>query len=284
MTDEEDPEYRDRLESWDPESETPPTRDEIRDEFGESMFKNPQLKSLQFIFGGLLYSLPALLIFANIHTRVPSRLFIAVSWLAILVGMMIYRLRGERSGGQDELAVAYDVDKQNLDWPRTFELIEDIQSVDQIEEFSPKQLQVLLTEYETISEEARYRDRLINRSTYFALAVLGGFGAIYVQLDMNQRPLIVMLLSLAMYVFAMALIKYKDARDPLWKRQRDIERVVPALRGYLTTFHTIRTPERRQLDNFSMSSYLTNIYYLLTIISILGYALLVLIVALPGNG
>ncbi|WP_157969381.1 hypothetical protein [Haloplanus rubicundus] len=282
MAEKEDPDSPNRLESWDPENEIPPTLEEIQDDFGEPFFKNSRWELLLPTIGGIIYSLPAVLIFADLHTKFSSLLSVGILLAFIFIGVGIYYLTGGRSGGQDELAGAYDADKQKLDWPRTFGLKQDIQSIERIEEFSPNQLQILLTEYETISEEARYRDRLINRSTYFALAVLAGFGAIYSQADMGQRPLIVMFLSLAMYVFAMALIKYKDARDPLWKRQRDIERLVPALRGYLTTFHTIRTPKRRHLDRFSMSSYLTNLYYLLTIISFLGYVSLVAIVTVPG--
>jgi hypothetical protein len=118
---------------------------------------------------------------------------------------------------------------------------------------------------------------------YFVLGVLAGFGAIFVQAESHQRLSSAMVFSPAMYLFAMALIKYKDARDPLWKRQRDIERLVPALRGYLTAFHTIRTPERRHLDHFSMSSYLTTIYYLLTVLSVLGYIALVVQVSSSGG-
>jgi hypothetical protein len=266
------------LEDWDPEKELPPRLTALRTRYDESLVKNEKSDLLIPAFGIFCYAVPALLALTQLHSQFPPYLFSGISFGCIVGGIVFYYYFAGKSGEQDELSEAYESKKPLKNWPMTFPISEGAISFS-TKDLDGEELQILLTEYETISQEARYRDRLINRSTYFALAVLAGFGAIIYRVDQHQLPILMMLLSLALYVFSMAIIKYKDARDPLWRRQRDLERLIPALRGKLTTFHTIRTPSRRLLDNFSMSSYLINIYLALTSLSILSY--LILIILLP---
>jgi hypothetical protein len=267
------------LVDWDVEQDPPPTLETIRTEYDESLFKNKRSDLILPSVGIIFYTVPAVLALEQVHNHIQPIFFSILSTIFILFGVGIYYRCAGESGEQDELSESYEVHKSLKNWPQTFPISGNATSFATKDNLQGEELQILLTEYETITQEARYRDRLINRSTYFALAVLAGFGAVISQANRHELPMLMMLLSLAMFVFAMAIIKYKDARDPLWKRQRDLERLIPALRGKLTTFHTIRTPSRRLLDRFSMSSYLINIYLALTFLSILFY--LILVIQLP---
>ena len=251
----------------------------IQTAYDNDLYKNGLAELLKPAVGIVLYSLPAVLVLARVQTEIRPGLFSIFSAICIVFGISYYFVEAGLSGEQDQLAQVYEVKELCEEWPVTFPLAGHSLSFNTGEDLTEAELQVMLTEYETISKEARYRDRLINRSTYFALAVLAGFGAIFAQAESNELPVLMMVLSLAMYVFSMAIIKYKDARDPLWKRQRDLERLVPTLRGRLTTYHTIRTPSRRLLDQFSMSSFLINIYLAMTFLAVVSY--FGLVVALP---
>lgn len=256
---------------WANDDDVPPTLREIRDRY--DITKNSWSALVVPAVGIGFYSLPALVTLAELHS--PKREFhfltVELALVPILLGILVVVAAAGRSGSQDAVDESYEDDAALRDWPRTLPLDRRTR-VEDLEGGGPEMLRILLTEYETVSKEARYRDRLINRSNYYALAVLGAFGIFLNGAAPHQRPLVFMLLSLSMLVFAMALVKYKDARDPLWLRQRDLERMVPAFRGLLTTFHTIRTPKRRLLDRLSMSSFLTSVYLAITVLSILGYA------------
>lgn len=265
----EGPEYS----KWDPSANTPPTLEQIRNQHEGNLFKNERRDLLLPAGAITLYTIPACLAFLKVHKSILPSEFAGISVVCILSGVAMYAVSAAESGGQDTMAETYsDVSKPRRDWPRTFPVFDSETSYGDEGSLSAEDREILLTEYEVISEEARYRDRLINRSTYFALAVLAGFGTLFPSTEPHQKPALLMVLSLSMYVFAMAIIKYKDARDPLWKRQRDLERLVPSIRGKLTAFHTLRTPPRRSLDKLSMSSFLINVYVAFTAVSAASYA------------
>lgn len=117
-------------------------------------------------------------------------------------------------------------------------------------------LETLRVEYQSLVSEARYRDKLLLRTTYFALGAITLFAGI-LSTDTPSRtiPVILMLASIVMLAFAIAANSYKDSRDALWDRIGRLENTMPELRGYLTTFNTIREMDLRLLNTISLSSY-----------------------------
>lgn len=243
-------------------------RKAIRGHFDGNILNNEIAEIWLPSVGLFVYAIPALLVIARPSVHDASwRTRLGVVAVGIL-GMGTYIALGTWSGGQDEIVEKYEVVAGLRNWPPTFPPRTDLT---QSPYLAPEAKDILLTEYEVVSEEARYRDKLLIRSSYFALAVVALFGAMFRYTPERFQPLLLMVISLVMFLFAMALVKYKDARDPLWQRQRDLERLVPAFRGRLTTFHTIRTPSRRFLDRISLSSFMTSMYLVLMVLAILGY-------------
>ncbi|QOS13597.1 uncharacterized protein HfgLR_21925 (plasmid) [Haloferax gibbonsii] len=132
-------------------------------------------------------------------------------------------------------------------------------------------LELLRLEYQELCEEARYRDKLLLRTGYFALAVIGLLGAIFTSVPASIQPAIAMLASLIMMAFATAINSYKDSRDANWDRIGRLEGAVPEFRGILTTFHTMRNMDRRMLNQLSLSSYLYSITVFITIVTFFVY-------------
>lgn len=134
-----------------------------------------------------------------------------------------------------------------------------------------RDLESLRLEYQELCEEARYRDQLLLRTGYFALAVIGLLGAVFTSVPPSIQPVIAMLASLIMVAFATAINSYKDSRDANWDRIGRLEGAVPEFRGILTTFHTMRDMDRRMLNQLSLSSYLYSISVFMTIVTVFVY-------------
>lgn len=133
-------------------------------------------------------------------------------------------------------------------------------------------LATLRVEYESLVSEAQYRDRLLLRTTYFALGTAGLFaGALSTTgwpADPSRTvPALAMLASVVMLSFAIAANSYKDSRDALWDRIGRLENSVPAFRRRLTTFNTIRSMDLRLLNALSLSSYAVGLTVYLTLLA-----------------
>jgi hypothetical protein len=140
-------------------------------------------------------------------------------------------------------------------------------------------LATLRLEYESLISEAQYRDKLLLRTTYFALGAVGLFaGAISATgVSMKMIPAIAMLASIVMLSFAIATNSYKDSRDALWGRIGRLETEVPAFENRLTTFSTVRGMDLRLLNTFSLSSYAVGLTIFMTILAYLVYICAIII-------
>jgi len=137
-----------------------------------------------------------------------------------------------------------------------------------IEDNQDLDLETLRVEYQSLVSEAQYRDKLLLRTTYFALGAIALFaGILSTETRPEVIPAIVMLASIVMLAFAIAANSYKDSRDPLWDRIGRLENTVPELRGYLTTFNTIRAMDLRLLNTVSLSSYSVGLTVFLTAVT-----------------
>lgn len=134
----------------------------------------------------------------------------------------------------------------------------------------------LRLEYSELCEEARYRDRLLLRTGYFALAVVGVLGGVFTAVPPVAQSFVAMLASLVMFAFAVAVNSYKDSRDANWDRIARIEGSVPEFQGILTTFHSMRHVDRRMLNRVSLSSYLYILTLFVTLLAVVVYLATVL--------
>lgn len=144
-------------------------------------------------------------------------------------------------------------------------------------------LETLRVEYESLVSEAQYRDKLLLRTTYFALGAITLFaGILSTNTPSKFIPTIVMLASIVMLAFAIAANSYKDSRDALWDRIGRLENTVPELQGYLTTFNTVRAMDLRLLNTVSLSSYSVGLILFMTAVTYLLYFFSVLSMSING--
>lgn len=228
------------------------------------------------LFGIIFYAAPTALVLLPVITPLDSvligdtQVFLWLTWLffilLITIGIFLFICSAAQSGGQDTKLDKWPlVERPSVNIGRTGELDSDI----------------LLTEYETIAEEARYRDRLLLRTGYFSLAAFAVLITIHFEVSHPRYQTgITMIGTLISLAFAIAVVSYKDARDPLWERMRVIELSEP-FKHKLTSFHTLRTRgERRLFDHLSLSGYIVTLQifflllwlllYLLTLLTSLG--------------
>lgn len=133
--------------------------------------------------------------------------------------------------------------------------------------------ELLLTEYTELLAEARYRDKLLLRTTYFSLGVVTLFTAVIKGIPAVGRPAIAMLATIIMLSFGIAANSYKDSRDAIWDRIGRLENNVSEFRGRLTSFNTIRRMKLRLLNNMSLSAYSLGLIAFLTIVGWFTYVL-----------
>jgi len=259
-----------------PEEKT--RRDAIIAAFENEIHANDRSDFVIPVTALLLYALPAVAAAFNLHIRGDSRsrwIFTFAAVLSIVAGLLLYRSTSGTPGRNDEPNEdVYPDSHTETSWPWTVPPRKDLTDNEQFEELDPDEIEILLTEYEQIAEDVRYRDGLLNRTTYFGIAILGVLATAIDTVGLSIKPTLLLISSLSIYIFAMALNKYKDARDLHWKRKRDMERLIPEFRGKLTAYHTNRTAERRFLDEYSLSSFMINTYLMLLVISVSGYTLL----------
>lgn len=129
-----------------------------------------------------------------------------------------------------------------------------------------------LIEYQEISEEARYRDRLLLRTTYFLLAIFALLVGISIELRGEPvGPAITVVGSLLALIFAIAVNSYKNTRDSLWNEQRKIEKH-PKFYQKLTVHHTVRTKGQRRLFNrLSLSSTTLTLHVFFVLVWVCSY-------------
>jgi hypothetical protein len=156
----------------------------------------------------------------------------------------------------------------------------DVTLVEKSDKESVDNIEALESEYQEILAEARFRDKLLLQTTYFSLGVIGLLGAIFINTPNFLKPFVLMVSSLVLLAFAIAVNSYKDSRDALWDRAGRIECLIPEYRGILTSFNTIRQFDRRMFNRLSLSVYAFGLVVFMMVITIVGY-IYVLFVGFP---
>lgn len=148
-----------------------------------------------------------------------------------------------------------------------------VDSQTKIQNFQDSDLDTLRVEYQSLVSEAQYRDKLLLRTTYFALGAVALFAGILSTETSPSRaiPAIAMLASIVMLAFAIAANSYKDSRDALWDRIGRLENTVPEFEGYLTTFNTVRAMDLRLLNTVSLSTYSVGLIIFMTVVAYILY-------------
>lgn len=100
------------------------------------------------------------------------------------------------------------------------------------------ELEILVSEYEQLCEEIRYRDRLVIKTTYFSLATLAVVANIFVSVPNPYRPLVASFGMMLSFAYAVYTITYKLTRDDLRERQENVEEHW-LFNDYLSTSKTI---------------------------------------------
>lgn len=254
-------------------------RESIRDHLEGEVYTN---KRSEFVLPALalcLIAIPACLAAVGIHPVDGSgRTWSLVSLCLLALGGGLYYWEPGTPGQKDRPnPEIYPPDQAETAWPWTFPPARSLTDREEFSELDTRDIDILLTEYEQIAEEVRYRDQLLNRTTYFALAIVGVLATALATTPSKEfLPGILLLTAITTLLFAIATMKYKDARDIHWKRQRDLERLVPEFRGRLTVFHSNRSPKRRFLDRWaSLSSFMISLLLALCLLATGAYVYLV---------
>lgn len=220
------------------------------------------------IFGLILFSIPAItVVIPKLGLwQLPSRLFDLLSAhqalvvvLIVLVvpaiGTVLFLYNAGRSGSQDTELDQWPIVERVINKPN-----------------NKVQHETLLSEYQTIASEARYRDNLLFRLGYYSFASFAVVVTVYVRVEAIEFQTGIALIGfLSTLMFAIASISYKDSRDPLWERMRVLE-LHPEFKNDLTGFHTIRTRgERRLYDQLSLSAFIINLQIVFQVLWLLIY-------------
>jgi len=151
--------------------------------------------------------------------------------------------------------------------PPTLKITEVEVSPDRDDEY----LDSIESEYKEVLAEARYRDKLLLQTSYFSLGVIGLLGGIFINTPRSLQPFVLMVGSLVLLAFVIAVNSYKDSRDALWDRAGKIECLVPEYRGVMTSFNTVRQFDRRLFNCLSLSVYVFGLTTFMMLMTSIGY-------------
>jgi hypothetical protein len=134
-------------------------------------------------------------------------------------------------------------------------------------------IELIAVNYEQLSNQAEYRDKLLINASYFSLAIIAVLANIFLNIDHEIRPLVAMVGAVTAYAFWLASESYKNSRDRINKGIRVIEdEQYPELNVVSTYDSRKRTPVGKR----SLSSYLIGIQIVATMMwesVYLGYVL-----------
>lgn len=146
----------------------------------------------------------------------------------------------------------------------------------------PDAASALLAKYESVGREARYRDKLIIRTNYFSLALLGLFGTIYIRMPLELRPALAVAGTAIAFVFTLAVKKYSGARNELRELQREIESGSVVGRG-VRPARRLQTRERDRFERVSLAEVVV-LFHVLLVLFMVGLYVWNLGVATLGQG
>lgn len=189
----------------------------------------------------VVFALPAGVAAANTQIALPD-ILLKFLWTPVIIGVGSYWLltrqegRGARTGGEqeaDEILTDPDPDGDT---------------------------ELVAMNYDMLSQQAMYRDKLLINANYFSLAVIALLMNIVISVDAGVKPFVAMVGAATAYAFWLATESYKGPRDSLNKRIDEMENVHDELSA--TNAYDLR--ERTPISKRSLSSYLTGIQIVAT--------------------
>ncbi|MFC4542845.1 hypothetical protein ACFO5R_13025 [Halosolutus amylolyticus] len=112
---------------------------------------------------------------------------------------------------------------------------------------------LIAVNYEQLSEQAKYRDKLLINANYFSLAIIAVLVNVFLRADVELRPLIAVVGAVTAYAFWLAAESYKGSRDELNGELREIE---AGEYEELSVVQTYDLRDRSPIEKRSLSSYL----------------------------
>lgn len=201
----------------------------------------------QVVLSLCIFSLPALVCAARVNVPVSERL----RWLLpafVIFGPLVYWWLTRR---EDHA-------------PRT-------DNIDKTEKYKPTEVppepttarvELVATNYERLTDQAKYRDKLLINANYFSLAIIAVLVNVFLRTGSELRPLVAMIGAVTAYAFWLATKSYKGTRDAINERLRAMEdEQYPELNVVSTYDSRKRTPVGKR----SLSSYLIGIQIVATI-------------------
>jgi len=189
----------------------------------------------------VIFALPAGVAAANTQIAMPD-ILLKVLWPLVLLGAGSYwhftrqEGHGARTGGEQEAdSLLTDPDPEG-------------------------ETALVAMNYEMLTQQAIYRDKLLINANYFSLAVIALLLNIVINVDTDLQPFIAMVGAATAYAFWLATESYKGTRDSLNNRINEMETVYNELSA--TNAYDLR--ERTPVSKRSLSSYLTGIQIVAT--------------------
>lgn len=202
----------------------------------------------QVVLSLCIFSLPALVYAATVVVPVPERLRWLLPAFVILAPLVYWWLTRPKDHA-----------------PRT-------SSVHKTEEYKPTEVppepttakvELVAANYERLSDQAKYRDKLLINANYFSLAIIAVLVNVFLRTGSELRPLVAMIGAVTAYAFWLATESYKGTRDVINKRLRAMEdEQYPELNVVSAYDSRKRTPVGKR----SLSSYLIGIQIVATIL------------------
>lgn len=212
----------------------------------------------QVVLSLSIFSLPALVYAARADVPLPERIRWLLPAFVIFAPLIYWWLTRSKDNA-----------------PRT-------DNVDKTERYKPTEvppepttakLELVATNYERLTDQAKYRDKLLINANYFSLAIIAVLVNVFLRTGPELRPLIAMIGAVTAYAFWLATESYKGTRDAINERLRAME---DGQYPELNVVSTYDSRKRTPVGERSLSSYLIGIQIVATIlwgVVYLGYVI-----------
>lgn len=178
-----------------------------------------------------VFALPAI-VFPVVELAAFPWIFVGILPLFVVAGPLLYCVLTAAKGSSNRT----EPSSRHFDW-----------------EMERGDTELVAANYEQLNEQATYRDSLLINANYFSLAILGVLVNVFFRVNDDARPLIAMVGAVTAYAFWLATESYKNTRDSLNGKLRDIEtRKSPDFNVVSTYDDRDRSPVGKR----SLSSYL----------------------------
>lgn len=211
----------------------------------EGLFTN---ETQQVVLSLCLFSLPAVVYAGGVIVPVPEQLRWLLPAFVIVAPLMYWWF----TRSEDHAPRTANVHKSG-----------EYKPTEVPPEPSTAKVELVAANYEQLSDQAKYRDKLLINANYFSLAIIAVLVNVFLRTGPELRPLIAMVGAVTAYAFLLATESYKGTRDAINKRLRAMEdKQYPEL----NVVSAYDSRKRTLVGKRSLSSYLIGIQIVATIL------------------